>query len=168
MKNQRGVTLIALVVTIIVLIILAGVAIAALTGQNGLITRSRESKKLQIEGQVRDEVTLAIQAAKVVAERQSTQSSSFSAQTNLTQETSVVKNEIVADLTSGKGYTVDTSTSGKIIITYATDAYDEACNDSDASIQVTVTVSGNSFTIPTSEYDSSTNPNGWKYTDIVA
>ena len=33
--NQRGITLIALVITIIVLLILAGVTIATLTGDNG-------------------------------------------------------------------------------------------------------------------------------------
>ena len=35
MKNNKGITLIALVVTIIVLLILAGVSIAMLTGNNG-------------------------------------------------------------------------------------------------------------------------------------
>ena len=39
-KDQRGITLIALVVTIIVLMILAGVAVAALMGDNGIITRN--------------------------------------------------------------------------------------------------------------------------------
>ena len=33
--NQKGITLIALVITIIVLLILAGVTIAMLTGENG-------------------------------------------------------------------------------------------------------------------------------------
>ena len=44
MKNQKGVTLIALVVTIIVLLILAGVSIAMLTGENGILTQATESK----------------------------------------------------------------------------------------------------------------------------
>ena len=35
LRNQKGITLIALVVTIVVLLILAGVSIATLTGQNG-------------------------------------------------------------------------------------------------------------------------------------
>ncbi len=43
MKNQNGVTLIALVITIIVLLILAGVSIAMLTGDNGLLTRARQA-----------------------------------------------------------------------------------------------------------------------------
>ena len=37
-NNQRGITLVALVITIIVLLILAGVTIAALSGDNGILT----------------------------------------------------------------------------------------------------------------------------------
>jgi len=44
-KKQRGITLIALVVTIIVLLILAGVSISMLTGQNGILNRASEAKK---------------------------------------------------------------------------------------------------------------------------
>lgn len=43
MKNQKGITLIALVITIIVLLILAGVSIAMLTGENGILTQSTRS-----------------------------------------------------------------------------------------------------------------------------
>lgn len=158
MKNQRGVTLIALVVTIIVLIILAGVAIAALTGDNGLITRSRESKKLQIEGEVRDEITLAIAAAKAFAENESTASAGFNAAADLAKGTdastgSLVYKEIVKDLTAAKGFTVSPS-SGSITISYTTTAYQQACNNTAANstISVTVTVSRNNFTVGTYSY----------------
>ena len=42
MKNNKGITLIALVITIIVLIILAGISISILMGQEGLITRAKQ------------------------------------------------------------------------------------------------------------------------------
>ena len=42
-KQVKGITLIALVVTIIVLLILAGVAISLTIGQNGIITKSTNS-----------------------------------------------------------------------------------------------------------------------------
>ena len=45
MKNQNGITLIALVITIIVLLILAGVAIAMLSGENGILNKASESAK---------------------------------------------------------------------------------------------------------------------------
>ena len=41
--NQNGITLIALVITIIVLLILAGVSIATLTGENGILTRAEDA-----------------------------------------------------------------------------------------------------------------------------
>lgn len=39
-KNNKGITLIALVITIIVLLILAGVSIAMLTGKNGILNQA--------------------------------------------------------------------------------------------------------------------------------
>lgn len=42
LKGQKGITLVALVVTIIVLIILAGVSIALVLGDNGLVTKTKE------------------------------------------------------------------------------------------------------------------------------
>ena len=45
MKKENGITLIALTITIIVLLILAGVTIATLTGDNRIITKSRRSKR---------------------------------------------------------------------------------------------------------------------------
>ena len=43
-KNNNGITLIALVITIIVLLILAGVSIAMLTGENGIFTQAQRAK----------------------------------------------------------------------------------------------------------------------------
>ena len=45
MKNQKGVTLVALVVTIIVLIILAGISINLILGDNGIITIAKKAKE---------------------------------------------------------------------------------------------------------------------------
>ena len=42
--NKKGITLVALVVTIVVLLILAGVSINLVLGQNGLITNAKEAK----------------------------------------------------------------------------------------------------------------------------
>ena len=43
--NQKGITLIALIVTIIVLLILAGITIATLTGEDGLINNANNAKE---------------------------------------------------------------------------------------------------------------------------
>ncbi len=45
LKERKGITLIALVITIIVLLILAGVTIATLTGENGILTKASEAKE---------------------------------------------------------------------------------------------------------------------------
>ncbi len=44
MKNQKGITLIALVITIIVLLILAAVSIAMLTGDNGILSNAQKAQ----------------------------------------------------------------------------------------------------------------------------
>mgnify|MGYP000026084219 FL=1 len=42
-KKENGITLVALVVTIVVLLILAGVSISLVLGQNGLVNRAKEA-----------------------------------------------------------------------------------------------------------------------------
>ena len=63
MKNQKGITLIALVITIIVLLILAAVSIAMLTGENGLLTRSKSGVAKNAIGGAKDEISLAYNTA---------------------------------------------------------------------------------------------------------
>ena len=49
MKNNKGITLVALVVTIVVLLILAGVSINLVLGNNGIIVKAREAQKKSAE-----------------------------------------------------------------------------------------------------------------------
>ncbi len=58
MKQKNGITLIALVVTIIVLIILAGVSVNLVLGQNGIITKAKEAKKNHEKEAVKEKVSL--------------------------------------------------------------------------------------------------------------
>ena len=44
-EETKGITLIALVVTIVILIILAGISIGVLTGENGLLEKARKCKR---------------------------------------------------------------------------------------------------------------------------
>ena len=64
-KNQKGITLIALVITIIVLLILAGVTIATLTGDNGIITRANQAKTETEEAEDIEKIKLAISEAQI-------------------------------------------------------------------------------------------------------
>ncbi len=59
-KRNKGITLIALVVTIIVLLILAGISIAMLTGQNGILSRASEAQSKTSDAQNKEELEMAI------------------------------------------------------------------------------------------------------------
>lgn len=74
MKNNKGITLIALVITIIVLLILAGVSIAMLTGNNGILTRANEAKSQNTYGEAVDRINLELNAlyTSVLADSKST------------------------------------------------------------------------------------------------
>ena len=58
MKKQKGITLIALVVTIIVLIILAGVSISLVLGENGIVTIAKRAKENIELAQIEEEKEL--------------------------------------------------------------------------------------------------------------
>lgn len=55
-QKNNGITLIALVITIIVLLILAGVSIATLTGDNGILTKASEASKQTEIAEVKEKV----------------------------------------------------------------------------------------------------------------
>ena len=60
-RQVKGITLIALVVTIIVLLILAGVAITLTVGDNGLFIRAEIASKEYTIAEIQEELTFAIQ-----------------------------------------------------------------------------------------------------------
>ena len=62
-RNARGITLIALVITIIVLLILAGVTIAALSGDNGILKRATQAKTKTGKENAEEQIKLAIMTA---------------------------------------------------------------------------------------------------------
>ena len=57
-KKERGITLIALVVTIIVLIILAGVSINLVFGNLGIVTKAKEAKRMQEQAELNEQIAL--------------------------------------------------------------------------------------------------------------
>ena len=159
MKNQKGVTLIALVITIIVLLILAGVSIAMLTGDNGILTQAKSAKISQIEGQVREEVKLAVQATKMYAENKAvTTSDGWLADAHIgnasdNKNADTVIGQLKNDL-DGKGYTFTPGTK-KVTITYTSGDYESATNKKGATITVDVNLDGNTFTIGEFGYNKS-------------
>lgn len=59
-KESRGITLVVLVVTIIILLILSGITIMELTGENGLIMRAKEAKQKETESAIKETVQLML------------------------------------------------------------------------------------------------------------
>lgn len=57
MKSQKGITLVALVITIIILLILAGISIASLQG-SGLFQKAKDARNESINAQNRENATL--------------------------------------------------------------------------------------------------------------
>ena len=62
-KKQKGITLIALVITIIVLLILAAVTISALSGDNGILKRATEAKQKTRRADALEKIRLAVMTA---------------------------------------------------------------------------------------------------------
>lgn len=60
MKNQKGITLVALVITIIVLLILAGVSISLVVGQNGVLNQASNAVNKQEQATVKQDVEMAV------------------------------------------------------------------------------------------------------------
>ena len=65
LKRTKGITLIALVITIIVLLILAGVTIATLTGDNGILTKAQNAKEKNAQKTIEEQINLAVQASRI-------------------------------------------------------------------------------------------------------
>ena len=64
-KSKNGITLIALVITIIVLLILAGVTIATLTGDNGILTKAQSTKIQSERASIKEQIELAVVASRI-------------------------------------------------------------------------------------------------------
>lgn len=64
-KKERGITLVALVVTIVVLLILAGVSISMVLGNNGIVTKAQDSQAAQDKAYAREVVESALKSVQI-------------------------------------------------------------------------------------------------------
>lgn len=67
-NKEKGITLVTLVVTIIVILIIAGITIAMLTGDNGIIKKSLEARDVNNDVQELEIIQVAVQSALVDGE----------------------------------------------------------------------------------------------------
>lgn len=128
MRNQKGITLIALVITIIVLLILAGVSIAMLTGKNGILTQANNSKSETTKAEAIEKINLTLNAVKAKIYEEQVSASTYSpldttASDGIKKE---IKDVISMDLsplenatTAAEGkYTYTVDANGKLEISY--------------------------------------------------
>lgn len=63
--NSKGITLIALVITIIILLILAGITISTIFGDNGILTKVKDSKQFHDYSSLKEEADMVISARNI-------------------------------------------------------------------------------------------------------
>ena len=101
MKNQKGITLVALVITIIVLLILAGVSISLVVGNNGVLTQASSSVITNNVAAAKEDVTMALAACE-------TKYYTKWAQNSATTRANIYQNEYtLKDELDTKGYFVE-------------------------------------------------------------
>ena len=118
-KANNGITLIALVITIIVLLILAGVTIATLTGENGILTKANEGKEQTEISSEKEIISLGVSAVKgkKISKGDNTNIKDFELQEELDTSVGEGKTEVVGEeilrvtfTESKREYTVNTAT----------------------------------------------------------
>lgn len=125
-KNQKGITLIALVITIIVLLILAGVSIAMLTGDNGILTQASKSSVNTVMGNAKDVVSL--KASESVSDYYEKKYAADSSSLSEADKTLIAKTVQEVAYEAGKtvtpeGVTItEDDTNKKVTITYSKDS----------------------------------------------
>ena len=115
LRKQNGITLIALVLTIIILLILAGISIAMLTGDNGIIRQANNAQTATIQGQEKEQIALAWNTVITdkLAEGQSAEVTASDLKTQLTADGADIKEvtesgtSIVVEFNNGNKYTID-------------------------------------------------------------
>ena len=94
LKNKKGITLIALVVTIVVLLILAGVTISLLLDENGIIAKSKDARTETRVSQIEDEVGMWKQHNFINKESNQAQESADTMLANLISRKLLTEDEI--------------------------------------------------------------------------
>lgn len=84
--NEKGITLIALVITIIILLILAGIVINAVIGENGLISRSKSAQQDYRKEQAKEGLQLKIAELQIKIETEENRSATLADFNNLIAE----------------------------------------------------------------------------------
>ena len=130
LKNAKAITLIALVVTIIVLLILAGVSIMMLTGDNGILTNAQQTSTQSAYKGAEEQVKIAYMAVKTEIMAKIIEDGTYdpSSRDNTQKLANIVRQDLglAEDDKNGNGtWKVDDTTDGEIKITYTDSKIDQ-------------------------------------------
>ncbi len=161
LKKQKGITLIALVVTIVVLLILAGVTISLLLDENGIITKSKDARNANRAGAIKEEITLW-KADKFAADNGAGSHESMDNFLARLKTRGLISDEDIATIKDTKKLQV-----GKETIVFPSDAKTLVKAFKDNEIKVGDYLNYNDYVDETKTCTTLTNENGWadqKYT----
>ena len=136
-KKEKGITLIALVVTIVVLLILAGISISMLTGENGVITQAKQAEIENNHASVLEAIRLEVVSYKSdsIMDSTTTDILEFLKNEGKIDENNIVnvKNTLQKKLSTGNGsgnsdvYVIEKNEAGEYELFY----YDKSQNPRD-------------------------------------
>lgn len=109
LKRNRGITLIALVITIIVLLILTGITLSLVAGENGILKRATDAVKINEEAMAEEEANLVI--ADIVTKYYEAK---YVNKENLKELDDYIKEQIGSGIKTPGGYIVSVTTEGKV------------------------------------------------------
>lgn len=139
MKNQKGITLIALVITIIVLLILAGVTIYMLTGPSGVLTNSQKAKLETMEKGAIEKINLGLNGIKTEILAKLAENPTYDAKTD---KDNLKKEGVTGIKGNGDGYTVNGTEDNKITISFTTEEYKKLKKSVDGKSEEDIKVEG--------------------------
>ena len=161
LRNKKGITLIALVVTIVVLLILAGVTISLLLDENGIIAKSKDARNANRAGAIKEEITLW-KADKFAADNGAGSHESMDDFLARLKTRGLISDEDIATIKDTRKLQV-----GKETIVFPSDAKTLVQAFKDNEIEVGDYLNYNDYVDETKTYTTATNENGWadqKYT----
>ena len=153
--------LIALVVTIVVLLILAGVSISLVLDKNGIIEKSKDARDANRAGTIRDEISLW-EAEKFASDNGAGSHESMEAFLARLKTRGLINDEDIQKIKDTRELQV-----GKEIIKFPSDAKTLVQAFKDGEIQVGDYLNYNDYVDESKTYTTVTNENGWadqKYT----
>ena len=160
-KENKGVTLIALAVTIIIMLILAGVTISLLLDENGIITKSKDARNANRAGAIKEEITLW-KADKFAADNGAGSHESMDDFLARLKTRGLISDEDIATIKDTRKLQV-----GKETIVFPSDAKTLVQAFKDNEIKVGDYLNYNDYVDETKTFTTLTNENGWgdqKYT----